>query len=112
MISGSLAGIVSKTGVFPLDVVRKRLQAQGPHRTKYAVPGIPEYSSRVSVFSCMRTIVKTEGVLALYKGLFPGLLKAGPASAVNFAVFELSKDVFLRLKASGIVLSADASLVA
>ncbi|KAG2185861.1 hypothetical protein INT43_002299 [Umbelopsis isabellina] len=94
---GALAGILSKWGVFPLDVVRRRLQVQGRHRTDYVIASIPEYS-RKSVLACMRAIVQKEGVLALYKGLVPGLIKVGPASAINFLVFEKSKRVLLYLK--------------
>ena len=69
MICGSLAGIISKTGVFPLDVVRKRLQVQGPHLMEYVVSTIPSYAQQNTVIGCMRKIVYTEGVLGLYKGI-------------------------------------------
>ena len=97
MACGSLAGIISKTGVFPLDVIRKRLQVQGPHRTNYVLSSIPCYAGN-SVLRCMQNIIRFEGFLALYKGLVPGLLKAGPAGAVNFLVFELSKDIITHMK--------------
>lgn len=97
MTCGALAGILSKWGVFPLDVVRRRLQVQGRHRADYVIASIPEYS-RKSVLACIRAIVQKEGVLALYKGLVPGLIKVGPASAINFLVFEKSKRVLLYLK--------------
>lgn len=94
---GALAGLVSKCGVFPLDVVRRRLQVQGRHRTDYVIASIPEYS-RKSVLACMKVIIQKEGALALYKGLVPGLVKVGPASAINFLVFEKSKRILLYLK--------------
>ncbi|RCH82274.1 mitochondrial thiamine pyrophosphate transporter, partial [Rhizopus stolonifer] len=81
MLCGSLAGIISKTGVFPLDVVRKRLQVQGPHMSEYVVSKIPSYSRDNSVLGCIRKMVATEGVWSLYKGIVPGLLKAGPSGA-------------------------------
>jgi solute carrier family 25 thiamine pyrophosphate transporter 19 len=108
MICGSLAGVISKTGVFPLDVVRKRLQVQGPHRLDYILSTIPCYSKN-SVVDCIQKIVRTEGFWALYKGLAPGLLKAGPAGAVNFLVFELAKDGIMHLKESGYQILPDTS---
>ena len=72
MACGSLAGIISKTGVFPLDVVRKRLQVQGPHLSEYVVSSIPSYSRENSVIGCMRKMIATEGIFSLYKGLVPG----------------------------------------
>ncbi|KAG2179673.1 hypothetical protein INT44_006521 [Umbelopsis vinacea] len=94
---GALAGLISKFGVFPLDVVRRRLQVQGRHRTDYVIASIPEYS-RKSVLACMKVIVQKEGALALYKGLVPGLVKVGPASAINFLVFEKSKRLIVYFK--------------
>ncbi|KAI8328082.1 mitochondrial carrier domain-containing protein [Choanephora cucurbitarum] len=101
MACGSLAGIISKTGVFPLDVVRKRLQVQGPHLSEYVVSSIPSYSRENSVVGCMRKMIATEGFFSLYKGLVPGLLKAGPSGAVYFLMFELAKDGLTSLKESG-----------
>lgn len=101
MICGSLAGIISKTGVFPLDVVRKRLQVQGPHLQEYVVSSIPSYANHNSVIGCMKKIIRTEGFWALYKGIVPGLLKAGPSGAVYFLMFELAKDGITSFKESG-----------
>ncbi|KAI8968013.1 mitochondrial carrier domain-containing protein [Mycotypha africana] len=100
MLCGSIAGIVSKTGVFPIDVVRKRLQVQGPHLSEYAVSSIPNYAHQKSIFRCLNKIVQTEGFLGLYKGIVPGLLKAGPSGAVYFLMFELAKDAMTTIKDS------------
>ncbi|KAI8365567.1 mitochondrial carrier domain-containing protein [Blakeslea trispora] len=107
MACGSLAGIISKTGVFPLDVVRKRLQVQGPHLSEYVVSSIPSYSRENSVIGCIRKMIATEGVFSLYKGLVPGLLKAGPSGAVYFLMFELAKDGITLLKESGVKIIPD-----
>ncbi|KAG0225144.1 mitochondrial carrier domain-containing protein [Mortierella sp. GBAus27b] len=94
MICGALSGVISKTGVYPLDMVRKRLQIQGSEQQK-AITGA--YSSATpskmeklptNAWKCMTYIARTEGFLALYKGLLPGLIKAAPASAVIFVVFS------------------------
>lgn len=37
------------------------------------------------------TILKTEGPLALYKGLVPTLLGIAPYAALNFALYDLAK---------------------
>ncbi|ORX96475.1 mitochondrial thiamine pyrophosphate carrier 1 [Basidiobolus meristosporus CBS 931.73] len=84
-LCGGLAGVISKTGVFPFDLVRKRLQIQGPNRTKYIIDTIPQYNG--GVLACIRQILYTEGFLGLYKGLLPGLLKAAPGSAITFFIF-------------------------
>ncbi|CAG8523700.1 8263_t:CDS:2 [Scutellospora calospora] len=94
-LSGALAGIIGKTGVFPLDLLRKRLQIQGPDRLNYVIKNIPAYSS--SIYSCIRQIIIEEGFLALYKGLTPALLKSAPVSATTFFVYGQTKKLLERL---------------
>lgn len=90
-MAGGCAGIVSKAAVMPFDVVRKRLQVQGPDRTNFILD-IPRYKG--GLFACASQIVKYEGVFALYKGLIPGLLKAGSSSAVTFFVVSECRKAF------------------
>ncbi|KAJ3190045.1 mitochondrial thiamine pyrophosphate transporter [Gaertneriomyces sp. JEL0708] len=85
-IVGLVAGIVGKTSIMPFDVIRKRLQVQGPTRSSYIITS-PEYPK--SAMACAKQIVRTEGFLALYKGLVPSLLKSGPSSAVTFLVMSM-----------------------
>lgn len=64
--AGVLASTIAKTGVFPLDLIRKRLQVQGPTRSKYVHKNIPVYKG---VFNTMKEIFKAEGRRGLYRGL-------------------------------------------
>ncbi|CAO3570294.1 unnamed protein product [Mortierella alpina] len=110
MVCGALSGVISKTAVYPLDLVRKRLQIQGSEqqRTNLGVFSSTSASTAAvkssmealptSVWSCMRQIVRREGYLALYKGLLPGLLKAAPASAVTFLVFSQAGAMIERMR--------------
>jgi solute carrier family 25 thiamine pyrophosphate transporter 19 len=84
--AGMLASLMSKTAVYPLDTVRKRLQVQGPSRARYVHRNIPEYTS--GVFGTARAIVVKEGVRGMYRGLVVALAKAAPASAVTMWTFE------------------------
>ena len=65
-MAGVLASVIAKTGVFPLDLIRKRLQVQGPTRSRYVHRNIPVYKG---VFKTMGLIVKAEGRRGLYRGL-------------------------------------------
>lgn len=94
--SGVVASIVAKTAVFPLDLVRRRIQVQGPTRTRYVYNDIPEYSSALRALA---TIVRTEGFLALYKGLPISLMKAAPASAVTLWTYEQTLGLMMRFDA-------------
>ncbi|KAF7175634.1 hypothetical protein CNMCM7691_009199 [Aspergillus felis] len=85
--AGVIASVLAKTGVFPLDLVRKRLQVQGPTRTQYVHRNIPEYRG---VSSTIAMIVRTQGVRGLYRGLTVSLIKAAPASAITMWTYERS----------------------
>ncbi|KAI0013379.1 mitochondrial thiamine pyrophosphate carrier 1 [Xylariaceae sp. FL0662B] len=83
--AGVIASVVAKTGVFPLDLVRKRIQVQGPTRGRYVHKNIPEYAGTVST---IRRILAVEGIRGLYRGLTVSLIKAAPASAVTMWTYE------------------------
>jgi len=84
--AGMLASVFSKTAVYPLDTVRKRLQVQGPSRALYVHRNIPEYTS--GVLGTVKAILLREGVRGMYRVLTVALVKAAPASAVTMWTFE------------------------
>ncbi|KAL0089751.1 mitochondrial carrier domain-containing protein [Phycomyces blakesleeanus] len=86
MLSGALSSVIGKTAVYPMDVVRKRMQAQ-------TFPSVG-----VSWWTCLQQIVQKEGYSSLYKGLTPSLVKVAPAVSLTFLVFEESKKGMLWLK--------------
>lgn len=86
-LAGTMASVLSKTGVFPLDTVRKRIQVQGPTRARYVHKNIPDYIG-LGTLGTMRNILRTEGIRSLYRGLTVSLLKAAPASAVTVWTYE------------------------
>ncbi|KAI8614188.1 mitochondrial carrier domain-containing protein, partial [Chytriomyces sp. MP71] len=83
-LGGGIAGVFSKTAVMPFDVVRKRLQVQGPSRHSYILSNIPKYDG--GFYACAKQIAIQEGLGALYKGLWPSLVKTAPSSAITFWV--------------------------
>ncbi|KAJ2808967.1 mitochondrial thiamine pyrophosphate transporter [Coemansia guatemalensis] len=91
-VVGASAAVIGKTCVYPLDLVRKRLQIQGPHLTSYAFGGVPKYTGMVDALAY---IVRHEGFPALFRGLTPALIKAAPASAAVFFVFGHTRDMLL-----------------
>jgi len=84
--AGVLASILAKTGVFPLDLIRKRLQVQGPTREQFAGGMVPVYEK--GVWKVAKHVVLKEGWRGLYRGLGVGLIKAAPASAVTMWTYE------------------------
>ena len=84
--SGALAGVVSKTAMMPVDVIRKRLQIQGSEYKAYALKCLPRYNG---ILDCIRTMWAVEGINGFYKGLTLAILKSGPATATTFLVYGL-----------------------
>ncbi|ETI26225.1 mitochondrial thiamine pyrophosphate carrier 1 [Cladophialophora carrionii CBS 160.54] len=84
--AGIFASVFAKTAVFPLDLVRKRLQVQGPTRGRYIHTNIPEYNQ--GVLRALATIWMKEGYRGWYRGLTVSLVKAAPASAVTMWTYE------------------------
>ena len=84
--AGVLAGVMAKTGVFPLDLIRKRLQVQGPTRARYVGGAIPVYEK--GLLRTGKSIMAREGWKGLYRGLGVGLVKSAPASAITMWTYE------------------------
>ncbi|VIO87887.1 Uncharacterized protein BM_BM2705 [Brugia malayi] len=87
---GALAGVISKTAVYPLDVVRHRLQAHGFGRFNQ--------SPWHSMHSTITTILRDEKVAGLFKGLWPSQLKAACSSGLAFTFYEICLKVMQDLK--------------
>jgi len=92
MLSGSLAGLISDICVHPVDTVRARLQVQ----RNYSLPSCPSsiilpgeyYRNTAHAFI---SIIRTEGVLALYKGFGIVFTCTIPAHGLYFAGYEMAK---------------------
>ena len=78
--AGIFASVLSKTAVFPLDLVRKRLQVQGPTRLRYIHTNIPEYKR--GVIRALATIWRKEGYRGWYRGLTVSLVKVSQFSPI------------------------------
>ncbi|EAW14436.1 calcium-binding mitochondrial carrier protein [Aspergillus clavatus NRRL 1] len=79
---GAISGGFSASVVYPLNVLRTRLQAQGTvlHPTTYS-----------GILDVARKTLQAEGPRGFYKGLTPNLLKVAPAVSISYVVYENSK---------------------
>ncbi|KXS12121.1 mitochondrial carrier [Gonapodya prolifera JEL478] len=80
---GSVSGALGALSVYPLDVVKTRMQMQ---RFTPASGTLVEPARYVSVGDCFRQIYKEGGVRALYSGLTPQLVGVAPEQAVKLTV--------------------------
>lgn len=78
---GTFSGALGATCVYPLQVVRTRMQAQRMNADS-------AYTGMSDVFK--RTF-KSEGLRGFYKGLFPNLLKVVPSASITYMVYEAMK---------------------
>ncbi|ERN15337.1 hypothetical protein AMTRI_Chr05g69250 [Amborella trichopoda] len=87
MVAGSVAGMVEHMAMFPVDTIKTRMQMPG------CSPACPAAAStHHAVGHALVSILRSEGPLGLYRGIGAMGLGAGPAHAVYFSVYELSKE--------------------
>lgn len=79
---GGFSGALGASIVYPINVLRTRLQSQG------TVLHPPTYDGFVDV--TMKTI-KGEGFKGLFKGLIPNLVKVVPSVSITYVVYEHCK---------------------
>jgi len=87
LTAGGLAGMLFWIAIFPLDVVKTRLQ------TDSLISSQRKYKS---LWDCCVKTYRNEGVLAFYKGFKPCLIRAFPTNAASFLAFESARDLLGR----------------
>lgn len=90
LISGIFSGIVATTCTHPVEIILAKTQADT------SAEGLHGHKSGI-LFRELTSIYKTEGFLALFKGLFPRLIRKPLTNALTFFFFEM----FTRQKREG-----------
>lgn len=81
---GAFSGCFGASVVYPVNLIRTRLQTQGTHAHTYTYNGF---------FDVLRKISR-EDYSGLYKGLVPNLAKVAPAVSISYLVYENLKCLF------------------
>ncbi|KER32177.1 hypothetical protein T265_01787 [Opisthorchis viverrini] len=84
---GSVAGAVGATAVYPIDLVKTRMQNQ---RTGSLIGELMYKNS----WDCFRKVIQFEGFAGLYRGLGPQLIGVAPEKAIKLTVNDLVRDQF------------------
>ncbi|KAJ2392201.1 mitochondrial aspartate-glutamate transporter agc1 [Coemansia sp. RSA 2559] len=77
-VVGAIAGGIGAAVVYPIDLVKTRMQNQ-----RVAVVGEMMYKNSID---CFRKVVRNEGILGLYRGLGPQLVGVAPEKAIKLTV--------------------------
>ncbi|KAL9000096.1 MAG: hypothetical protein Q9169_001171 [Polycauliona sp. 2 TL-2023] len=81
---GAFSGAFGASVVYPVNLLRTRLQSQG------TAIHPPTYTGFMDV---TRKTIQGEGVRGLFKGITPNLLKVVPAVSITYVVYDNSKRV-------------------
>ncbi|KAH3682808.1 hypothetical protein WICPIJ_006267 [Wickerhamomyces pijperi] len=76
---GAFSGTVGSTIVYPINLLRTRLQAQGTYAHPYKYDGFRDV---------LRQTIQREGYQGLFKGLVPNLAKVCPAVSISYLMYE------------------------
>jgi len=82
---GSIAGACGATAVYPIDLVKTRMQNQ---RTGSYIGELMYRNS----FDCFKKVIRHEGFSGLYRGLVPQLLGVAPEKAIKLTMNDLARD--------------------
>ncbi|KAF3767599.1 mitochondrial carrier [Cryphonectria parasitica EP155] len=84
LFAGGVAGLVSQTSSYPLEVIRRRMQ----------VAGAVGDGRRLRIAETAALIMKERGISGFFVGLTIGYVKVVPMAAVAFFTYERVKTVF------------------
>ena len=74
IIIGGISGFISQGLTWPMEYLKTKKQ-------------LPVYSNS-NIFHIIKTDIKTNGILSVYRGLSPQLISSFPRAAVRFTVYE------------------------
>ena len=85
---GSFAGVIAGTALYPNDTIRRIMQVSENDR----------YKGLRGVARCYRETYSQGGLLRLFRGLTPYLVRMAPNTAIQFTVYEKLKAYLAQLE--------------
>lgn len=96
---GSVAGAFGAFMVYPIDLVKTRMQNQRKARVGQAL-----YKNSID---CFQKVIRNEGFRGLYSGVLPQLVGVAPEKAIKLTVNDLVRGKFTDVKTGAIPLPAE-----
>ena len=88
LLCGGMAGLVGQWVTYPLDTIRRRMQVSSVIVTQDVPQGSTTHRIP-SITATVRHLIRTEGVLALFKGFSINWIKGPVASGIRFTMVEV-----------------------
>ncbi|XP_037599381.1 mitochondrial ornithine transporter 1 isoform X3 [Cebus imitator] len=83
MLSGGVGGICLWLAVYPVDCIKSRIQV------------LSMSGKQAGFIGTFINVVKNEGIMALYSGLKPTMIRAFPANGALFLAYEYSRKLMM-----------------
>ena len=96
---GSIAGAFGAFMVYPIDLVKTRMQNQRSSRV-----GEMLYKNSLD---CAQKVIKNESIFGLYSGVLPQLVGVAPEKAIKLTVNDLVRESFTNKKSGSIPVWAE-----
>lgn len=91
---GAISGAFGAFMVYPIDLVKTRMQNQRSQRVGHLL-----YKNSID---CARRVVQNEGIRGLYSGVLPQLVGVAPEKAIKLTVNDLVRGKFMDKKTHSI----------
>lgn len=98
---GSIAGAIGATVVYPIDLVKTRMQNQRSGKMATVSGEVALYRNSLD---CFGKVVRGEGAVGLYRGLLPQLVGVAPEKAIKLTMNDLVRGIFRDKTTGGITL--------
>ena len=86
LLYGAMAGVAAEFTVYPLEVIRRRLQLQSIHGLSSS-----QSSGLVNMGRMFVQVVQAEGLIGLYSGVMPTAIQVMPSAALSYFTYEAMK---------------------
>jgi len=80
LVCGGFAGMTAISITYPTDLIRRRLQLQ-----HFGCDSVPEYNG---IIDCAKKVLKSEGLIGLYRGLPAAYIKTFPSLAIQLYMID------------------------
>ncbi|KAL5967772.1 Calcium-binding mitochondrial carrier protein SCaMC-1 [Taenia solium] len=76
LTAGACSSVCGQVATYPLALIKTKLQAE---------------SEKISLEKLFQSIIKTEGIMGLYRGMGANMLKVIPAVSISYACYEKAR---------------------